>query len=178
MSFEDNFKNQDNSLNSISSSDYLYIHFNGISFSNLHELKKNPFKVIIDHININSVRNKFEPPRQMVKDNINILLVSEAKSDYRFPVGQFCIDGYSIPYRLDRTSHSGRILLYIREDIPSKMLKFEQVQSNFEGFFDEIILSKKKWLLSCLYYPNRKKYCKACEKYRIGLDQLNAMITY
>ena len=114
----------------------------------------------------------------MINDNINILLVSEAKLDYRFPVGQFCIDGYSNPYRLDRTSHGVGILLYIREDIPSNMLKFEQLQSNFEGFFDEIILRKKNWLLSCLYYPNRKKYCKACEKYRIGLDQLNAMITY
>ena len=145
----------------------------------MYELKKNdPFRVIIDHININSVRNKFEPPKQMINDKINILLVSEAKLDYRFPVGQFCIDGYSNPYRLDRTSHGVGILLYIGEDIPSNMLKFEQLQSNFEGFFDEIILRKKNWLLSCLYYPNRKKYCKACEKYRIGLDQLNAMITY
>ena len=36
--------------------------FDGISFSNLHELRKsNPFRVIIGHININSFRNKFEP---------------------------------------------------------------------------------------------------------------------
>ena len=36
--------------------------FDGISFSNLHELRKsNPFRVIIGHININSIKNKFEP---------------------------------------------------------------------------------------------------------------------
>ena len=54
----------------------------------------------------------------MIKDNIDILLVSETKLDNKFPVGQFCIDGYWTPYRLGRTSHGGGILPYIREDIP------------------------------------------------------------
>ena len=54
----------------------------------------------------------------MVKDNVDILLVSETKLDDTLPVGQFCIDGYSTPYRFDRTSHGFGILLYIREDIP------------------------------------------------------------
>ena len=53
----------------------------------------------------------------MIKDNMGILLVSETKLDDTFPVGQFCIDGYSTPYRFDRTSHGGGILFYIREDI-------------------------------------------------------------
>ena len=36
--------------------------FDGISFSDLHELtKNNPFRVIIGHININSIKNEFEP---------------------------------------------------------------------------------------------------------------------
>ena len=47
-SFEDDLKNQDNLLNSISSSDYPDKLFNGISFSTLHELRKsNLFRVII-----------------------------------------------------------------------------------------------------------------------------------
>ena len=48
------------------------------------------------------------------------------------------------------------ILLYNKEDIPSKMLKFEQVQNNFKGFFVKINLRKKMWLLSCSYKPNKK----------------------
>ena len=92
----------------------------------------------------------------MIKDNIDIILVSETKLDDTFPVGQFSIDGYSTSYRLDRTSHGGGILLYTREDLPSKMLKFEPVQNNFEGFFVEINLRKEKWLLSCSNNPNRK----------------------
>ena len=131
--------------------------FDGISFSNLHELRKsNPFKVIISHININSIRNKFEPLKKMIQDNIDILLVSETKLDDTFPIGQIYIDGYATPYRFDRTSHGGGILLYIREDIPSKILKFEPVQNNFEGFFVEINLRKKKWLLSCSYNPTNR----------------------
>ena len=36
--------------------------FDGISLSNLHELRKsNPFRVTIGDIKINSIRNKFEP---------------------------------------------------------------------------------------------------------------------
>ena len=71
----------------------------------------------------------------MIKDNINILLVSETKLGVTIPVGQFYIDGYSTPYHFDRTSYGGGNLLYIRKDIPSKILKFEPVQNNFEGFF-------------------------------------------
>ena len=98
----------------------------------MHELRKgNPFGVIFGPININSIRNKFELLKKMITDNIDILLVSEIKLDHTFPVGQFYIDGYSTPYRFDRTSHGGGILQYIREDSPSKNLKFEPVQNNF-----------------------------------------------
>ena len=115
--------------------------------------KSNPFRVIIGPIIINSVRNKFEPLKQMIKNNLNILLVSETKTDDTFPAGQFCIDSYSIPYRLDRTSHGGGILLYIREDIPSKMSKFEQVKINFKGFLGEINLREKKVASFLLILP-------------------------
>ena len=87
----------------------------------------------------------------MIQDNIDILLVSETKLDDTFPVGQFYIDGYGTPYRFDRTSRGDRILLDISENISSKILKFEPVQNNFEGFLVEINLRKKKWLLSCSY---------------------------
>ena len=106
----------------------------------------------------------------MMQDNIDILLVSETKLDYTFPVGLFYIDGYSTPYRFDRTSHGGGTLLYIRENISSKILKFEPVESNFEGFFVEINLRKKKWLLSCSYNPTRKNFVNHVKNISTGLD--------
>ena len=115
-------------LNSISSSDYLHRQFNRLSFLTVYELRKiNPLKVIIAHTNISSVRNKFEPLKEMIKDNVVILLVSETKLENTFLIGQFCVDGYSTPYRLDRTSHGGRTLLYIGEDILCKII--------WKGFF-------------------------------------------
>ena len=39
------------------------------------------------------------------------------KFDGTFPEGQFVIDGYSTPFRLDRNIHGGGVLLYVREDI-------------------------------------------------------------
>ena len=68
MTFEGDLKSRDNSLNSISSSDYPDTQFNGIPYSTLHELRKsNPFRVVIGHRNINSIRNKFEPLTEMIK---------------------------------------------------------------------------------------------------------------
>ena len=69
-------------------------------------------------------------------------MISETKTDENFPDTPFCIDGYPSPYRL------GGIFLYIREDIPSKMIQ-TNLQDNFEGFFTEINLGKKmtSWLL-------------------------------
>ena len=66
--FEDDLKNRDNLLNSTSLSENTNRYFNRISFSTLHELiKSNPFRVIIGHININSVRNKFEALKKWLK---------------------------------------------------------------------------------------------------------------
>ena len=58
----------------------------------------------------------------MVKDNIDILMVSETKLDSSFPQAQFKIKGYAPPFRYDRNSHGGGILLFIREDIPTKII--------------------------------------------------------
>ena len=50
--------------------------------------------VIISHININSIRNKFELLAVAVLGNVNILLVTETKIDKSFPTSQFVIPGY------------------------------------------------------------------------------------
>ena len=68
-------------------------------------------------------------------------MISETKLDPSFPTGQFHIHGFSEPYRFDRNSSGGGILLYIREDIPSKLIL---TKMTVEGFFVEINLRKKK----------------------------------
>ena len=66
-----------------------------------HLRNENPYRVIIDHININSIRNKFESLVKYVGDNLDILIVSETKVDDTFQESQFLMEGFSTPYRFD-----------------------------------------------------------------------------
>ena len=87
--------------------------------------RENANKLVFAHIKINSLRNKFKLLADQVKGNIDVLMNSETKIDDSFPFGNFLIGGFSKPYRLDRDSLGGGILLYVREDIPSNLLEVE-----------------------------------------------------
>ena len=65
---------------------------------------KNSNKVIIGHINVNSLQNKFEFLAEMVQDKADLLMISETKLDSSFPNAQFYMKSYSKPYRLDRNN--------------------------------------------------------------------------
>ena len=122
--------------------------------NNLSFIRKgNSNRLVIGHIHINSIRNKFDNLVQQITNNIDILMISETKLDSSFPEGQLLIPGYSSPYRLDRNCCGGGIMLYVREDIPSKLLLIDN--QPIEGFYIEINLRKKKWLLCGSYNPNR-----------------------
>ena len=71
---------------------------------------------------------------------MNILLLSETKLDDSFPSGKFLLDEFSKPYRLGRCPNGGGIFLYIRGDIPSRLL----LNSNkTESIFADINFQKK-----------------------------------
>ena len=76
-------------------------------------------------------------------------MISETKLDSSFPKGQFHLHGFSEPYRLDRNGNGGGILVFIGEDISSKLI---ESQMRIEGFFVELNLKRKKWLC-CSYNP-------------------------
>ena len=80
-------------------------------------------------------------------------MILEEKVDSSFPAGQFLINGYSGPFSIDRNSQRCGVILHVREDIPSKPLETEM--SPTKGFYVEINLTKKKWLLCCSYNPNK-----------------------
>ena len=120
------------------------------ALENMH--RKNINRLIFSQLNINSLRNKFEFLQHIINKNIDVLLISETKIDSSLPSAQFDLEGYAIPYILDRNANGGGILLYIREDIPSKLLNPD---SSIERFFVEIRLRKKKWLLCSSYNPKK-----------------------
>ena len=77
-------------------------------------------------------------------------MVSESKIDDSFPDNQFFLDGYSTPYSLDRNRNGGSIMLFVHNDIPSKMISIEKLPT--EGFLVKLNLRKK--LINCFYNPN------------------------
>ena len=89
----------------------------------------------------------------VISGNIDVLVLTETKLDNSFPTGQFCIEGFSTPLRLDRNRHGGGILIYIREDLPSKELVKHNFNNDIEGIFFELNLNKYKVLLLGTYRP-------------------------
>ena len=97
--------------------------------------KKNSNRIIIAHLNINSIWNKFEMLKEVIGNKIDI-------------------EGFTPPYRLDRTEHGGGLMLFIREYIPSNLLPNVNPSGNIENIFVETNLRSKKGLISGSYNPN------------------------
>ena len=116
---------------------------------------KNLNGVIISQININSTRNKIELLSEAVLGTIDILMVSKTKIDMSFLTSQFVIQSFAAPFRLDRLNTGGGILVYVRDDIPSKLLNISFVSYEIECLAIEINLRKTKWLLICSYNPHK-----------------------
>ena len=114
---------------------------------------KNVNRLIIGNLNINSIANKFDQLKTIIPGYIDILVIVETKLDVSFPESQFLIEGYSTPYRLDRNRNGGGVMIYVREDIPSKKLMKQNLPDDIEGLFIEINLRKCKWLLFGSYHP-------------------------
>ena len=95
-------------------------------------------RVIIATFNINSIRNKFDQLKLSIIGNIGILVITETKLDDTFLTANFMIDGFSKPYRRDRTANGGGVLIYVREDIPSKELNDHNFPDDIEGIFVEL----------------------------------------
>ena len=84
-----------------------------------------------------------------------------------FPLGNFWIMAI---YRLDRNGFRGGLLAYVREDIPLKLIKTELL--NREGFFIEINLRNKKWIMdSSVSIKHRNLQCLATEMFKVHLGE-------
>ena len=85
---------------------------------------KNINRLIIGQLNINSL---------VISENIDILMISETKLDETFPAAQILLQDFCMSCRLDRNRNGGGIMLYIREDIPSRLVE-KKVWNNIETF--------------------------------------------
>ena len=103
---------------------------------------RSPGKLILGHVNLNSISNKFNSLIYMLDKNIDIFFISETELDDSFPSVQFKTVGFTNPYWYDKKDKGDGFLLYIREDIPSRLFQFKSL-SNIESLSVEINLKKK-----------------------------------
>ena len=121
---------------------------------------------MVAQLNINLMRNKFQFLEKDVYANLDILLISETKLD-SFSSEQFLLDGFSKLYKLDRCSNGDGILLYIRDDILSRLLSNSD---KTEIIFAEINFRKKKWLICASYSPHKSNISNHLHHLGKGLD--------
>ena len=84
-----------------------------------------------------------------------------------FASAQFLLNGFLKPYRLDRFSNGGGILLYIKDNIPARLLSNS---NKTENIFAEINFRKKKWLICASYNPHKNNISNHLHHLGKGLD--------
>ena len=111
-----------------------------------------PKNLIIGHLNINSVRNKFSSLQQTVLSKTDILLLSETKIDDSFPNSLFFAEGFKM-YRKDRTKTGEGLLLYVNENLPGKIINTYKFKESPEIILYEFRVSNKMCLKLGNYRP-------------------------
>ena len=99
------------------------------------------------------------------------MVICETKLDVSFPNGQFKIPRYALACRLDRNFFDGGIMVFIREDIPSRVLSLNK---SIDSLFIELNFRKKRWLLCCAYNPNRNNISNHLDLLRRSLNLYSA----
>ena len=107
---------------------------------------RNVNKVIIGNLNINSLPNRSDQLREFVLKYVDVLVITitETKLNDTFPTSQFLVTGFSVPHRLDRNRNRGGIMIFILDDIPSRVLTKHVFVDDIEGLFIELNFRKVK----------------------------------
>ena len=113
----------------------------------------NPANPIFGYLNINSIRNKFNDLEELIKGNIDVVMIAETKIDASFTTGQFLLDNFHQSFRLDIKSTCGGILVYVKSSVPSRKLKCDVLLKSIPVIPFELDLRKEKWLVISIYRP-------------------------
>ena len=82
-------------------------------------------------------------------------MLCEDMLDQTLSSSQFYIDGFSLPYRLDRNCNGRGTMIFVKKDILSKLLRKHIFASDFEGLFVKIKYRKTK-----LKKKNLSPFCR------------------
>ena len=109
--------------------------------------------MLIRHLNINSIQNKFDELKMLnEKLKAHVLIISEMKIDNSYPNSQFIINGYHM-YRKDRVKGGGGLIVYFASCIPYHLLmrdefirfrNYNLVRSFFEKHMNRVKLGNTR----------------------------------
>ena len=123
------------------------------------------------YINVNSIRYKHADLFAVINSNIDVLSIAETKLDSSFPNAQFLVDEYKEAYRKDRNVHVEGLLVYVKQDIPSREPKDHPLLSNsFDIIVIELNFRKAMRLLINVYKPPSVSDSAFCEKISGTID--------
>ena len=91
--------------------------------------------------------------KELVIKHIDVLVITETKLDDSFPTLQFLMKGFVEPFRLDRNRNGVGVMIFIRDDIPSRLLLKHDFPSDIEALYIELNFRLCKWLLLGTYHP-------------------------
>ena len=97
-------------------------------------------------------------------------MISETKVDDFFPNGQFFLDGFGTPFRLDRNRNGGGIMLFIRNHAKGVSTDDRPIES----FYVELNFRNKKWLLNCSYSPKHSGIESHLDSLSKSIDSLSS----
>ena len=130
-------------------------------------------QILIMHLNINGIQNKFEGGKQLMKD-IKVFFLTETKVDATYPTAQFKMSGYDI-YRNDRTKGGGAILAFVSSRTPSKKLARHRKFSTVEPLIVEAKFGKYDVVVVGIKRPQKS----IVELYYVRLEEeLNDICTF
>ena len=124
----------------------------------VNELKikrtKNPKNVIFAHVNVNSLKNKFEYFKQILSDGmVDVLCCTETKLDSSYSIQLYSCNDFKC-YRRDKTAQSGGMIVFVRSDIPhNRATQYEITDTtcHIENIVIEFSFKKLQLLLFCVY---------------------------
>ena len=126
---------------------------NFVTFSSVQVQRyKNPKNVIIGHLNVNPLTNKFVTVDELTIKKIDICLISQTKVDTSFLNQQFKINGYKM-FRRDRDRFGEGLMFYVNEQIPSQVLSLESIPMDTELILLEFTIENRRWLCIGTYRP-------------------------
>ena len=108
---------------------------------------------MIGLLNINSFPGKFDSFKTIISGKVDVMIIVKTKLDDSYPTSQFYIDGYSEPFRRDRNKYGGYTLIYIREDIPWKILDNHKLPDDIQRLVVKLNFRKSKLLLLATFHP-------------------------